>query len=129
MLQDECEKYYNVMIGRVLEIRNKITEPKIQGMCQEAADQLQKRKDALISTFKKDEEKIISQLLQPNMLGEICIIPADAGLIDKNWNWIYHGQNRHRTTGDEGADYLPKRSDRKPNFVESKWWNCHHVCV
>jgi len=58
MLQDECEKYYNVMIGRVLEIRNKITEPKIQGMCQEAADQLQKRKDALISTFKKDEEKI-----------------------------------------------------------------------
>jgi len=58
MLQDECEKYYNVMIGRVIEIRNKITEPKIQNMCQEAANQLQKRKDALASTFNKDEEKI-----------------------------------------------------------------------
>jgi len=58
LLQDECEKHYNDMIGRVIEIRNKITEPKIQGMCQEAANQLQKRKDALASTFDKDEEKI-----------------------------------------------------------------------
>ncbi len=58
MLQDECEKYYNVMIGRVFEIRNNITEPKIQSMCQEAADELQKRKDALTSTFEKDAEQI-----------------------------------------------------------------------
>jgi len=58
MLQDECEKHYNDMIGRVIEIRNKITEPKIQNMCQEAVNQLQKRKDALASTFNKDEEKI-----------------------------------------------------------------------
>jgi hypothetical protein len=58
MLQDECERYYNVMIGRVFEIRNNITEPKIQNMCQDAANQLQKRKDALISTFEKDADEI-----------------------------------------------------------------------
>jgi hypothetical protein len=58
MLQDECERHYNDMIGHVFEIRNKITEPKIQSMCQEAADWLQKRKNALISTFDKDAEKI-----------------------------------------------------------------------
>ncbi|MFI5449616.1 MAG: hypothetical protein ACHQ03_07620 [Candidatus Bathyarchaeia archaeon] len=58
MLQDECEKHYNDIIGRVIEIRNKITEPKMQSMCQEAADQLQKRKSTLIPTFKKDSEKI-----------------------------------------------------------------------
>lgn len=58
MLQEECEKDYNVMIGRIIEIGNKITEPKIQNMCQEAADGLQKRKDALISTFEKDAEAI-----------------------------------------------------------------------
>jgi hypothetical protein len=58
MLQDECERHYNIMIGRVFEIRNNITEPKIQNMCQDAASQLEKRKDALIATFEKNGEAI-----------------------------------------------------------------------
>jgi hypothetical protein len=57
-LQDECEKHYNVMIGRVFEIRSNITEPKIQSICQDAANQLQKRKEALVSAFEKDAEEI-----------------------------------------------------------------------
>jgi len=58
LLQDECERHYNEITGRVIEIRNKIAEPKTQDMCQETANQLQKRKRALVSTFSKDSEII-----------------------------------------------------------------------